>query len=414
MEIHKIPGGVTAAKGFSAASCAAGIKYQGRTDMAMLFCDVPCRVSGTFTSNVVKAAPVKWDMQVVKGGKGAQAVVVNSGIANAGTGKEGMTLCEKTAKAVGALLGIPAEYVLIGSTGVIGPNIELGKLVSGAEKLKAALSSSLEAGTDASRAIMTTDTVNKEFAYEFPLPDGNGGSVKAHIGGMSKGSGMIHPNMCTMLAYLTTDAAISQQMLDKAVHTVIPDTFNMISVDGDTSTNDTFLLLADGLAGNREIACEDESYALFLSALFAICRDLAMKMAADGEGATKLIETHVFGADTKENARILARSVVSSSLVKAMIFGKDANCGRVLCALGYAGVSFDPDLIRIDLIGKNEQVCFYKDAHVQEFDEEKALRILNEDAIHFSVDMAMGESEATAWGCDLTYDYVRINGDYRS
>ena len=415
MEIRSIPGGVTAAKGFSAASCAAGIKYQGRTDMAMVYSEAPCRVSGTFTSNMVKAAPVKWDMVVVQGKKPVQAVVVNSGIANAGTGKEGMTLCEKTAQAVGALFSIPAEAVLIGSTGVIGPNIPLDKLAAGAEILKGKLSPSIEAGTEASRAIMTTDTVNKEFACAFELPAASGeGTVTAHLGGMSKGSGMIHPNMCTMLAYLTTDAAISQEMLDKAVHTVIPDTFNMISVDGDTSTNDTFLLLANGLSGSAEICAEDESYAVFLEALYSICRSLAVKMAADGAGASKLIETHVYGADSVKNAKTLAKSVVCSSLVKAMIFGKDANCGRILCALGYAGVEFDPDTIRIDLIGQSEMVCFYDEGKVLEFDEEKALRILNEDKIHIDVDMRMGGAEATAWGCDLTYDYVRINGDYRS
>ncbi len=415
MEIKSIPGGVTAAKGFSAASCAAGIKYQGRTDMAMVYSSAPCLVSGTFTSNMVKAAPVLWDKAVVEGKKPVQAVVVNSGIANAGTGKVGMTLCEQTAQAVGALFAIPAEAVLIGSTGVIGPNIPLDKLTAGAKLLKERLSDSLEAGTEASRAIMTTDTVNKEFACAFTLPDASGeGTVTVHLGGMSKGSGMIHPNMCTMLAYLTTDAQISQELLDKAVHTVIPDTFNMISVDGDTSTNDTFLLLANGLAGNAAITQEDESYRIFLDALYSICRKLAMKMAADGEGATKLIETHVYGADTTANAKILAKSVVCSSLVKAMIFGKDANCGRILCALGYAGVTFDPDAIRIDLIGESEAVCFFDDGRVLEFDEEKALRILNEEKIHISVDMRMGKAEATAWGCDLTYDYVRINGDYRS
>ena len=262
---------------------------------------------------------------------------------------------------------------------------------------------------------MTTDTVNKEFAVEFFLPSADGsGDVPVRVGGMSKGSGMIHPNMCTMLGYLTTDCAIDQALLQKALSTVVPDTFNMISVDGDTSTNDTLLLLANGQAGNKPVTQEDESYALFLKALFLICRDLAVRMAGDGEGATKLIEMRVYNADTKENARALAKSVIGSSLVKAMVFGKDANCGRILCALGYAGPAFDPEKIEVFLHGEKETLCFYTDGCVQDFDEEKALAILSESQARFSCDMHMGDQEATAWGCDLTYDYVKINGDYRS
>jgi len=231
---------------------------------------------------------------------------------------------------------------------------------------------------------------------------------------MSKGSGMIHPNMCTMLAYLSTDCAIDRALLQKALSTVVTDTFNMISVDGDTSTNDTLLVMASGLAENRPITEEDESYRLFCEALFTVCRELAIRMAGDGEGATHLIETRVIHADTKDNARVLARSVVASSLVKAMIYGKDANCGRVLCALGYAGPAFDPAVITIDLVGEKDSLCFYKDGCVQTFDEDKALALLSEHDIRFLCDMHMGDEEATAWGCDLTYDYVKINGDYRT
>ena len=414
MSMRKIPGGVTAAKGFRAACCAAGIKYQGRTDMAMICSEVPCAAAGTFTSNRVKAAPVVWDQQVVYQAKRAQAVVVNAGIANAATGKEGLILCEQTAAHTAQALGIPADAVLLGSTGVIGPQIPAEKLAAGVDQMKKTLSASLEAGTAASRAIMTTDTVNKEFAVAFDLPAAEGGSVTVHLGGMSKGSGMIHPNMCTMLGYLTTDCQIDQALLQKALSAVVPDTFNMISVDGDTSTNDTLLILANGLAGNRPIAEEDESYRIFCEALFSVCRDLAVKMAGDGEGATRLMEMRVYNADTKENARILARSVIASSLVKAMVFGKDANCGRILCALGYAGPAFDPEKIEVYMCGEGETVCFYRDGRVQDFDEETALRILSGKAVHFSCDMKMGDQEATAWGCDLTYDYVRINGDYRS
>ena len=413
--ISKIPGGVTAAKGFSAACCAAGIKYQNRTDMAMLFSGAPCAVAGVFTSNKVKAAPVLWDRKIVTSGGPAQAVVVNAGIANAATGKTGLDLCRGTAEHAGKVLSIPAEFVLLGSTGVIGPNIPLDRITAGVSAMSETLSDTLEAGTAASKAIMTTDTVNKEIAVEFDLPAKSGeGTVTVRLGGMCKGSGMIHPNMCTMLAYLTTDCAIRRDLLQKALSAVVQDTFNMITVDGDTSTNDTLLVMANGLSGNRCISEEDESYNVFCEALFTVCRALAVRMAGDGEGATHLVEMRVYNADTKENARILARSVVASSLVKAMIFGRDANCGRILCALGYAGPDFDPAVIELYLHGERETVCFYRDGCVQAFNEDKAAAILGEKEVRFSCDMKMGSAEATAWGCDLTYDYVKINGDYRS
>ena len=415
MKIRKITGGFTAAKGFKAASCEAGIKYQNRRDMALLFTDVPCALAGTFTSNKVKAAPVLWDMGIVKAGKPVRAVVVNTGIANAGTGEEGMRLCSETAKHTAEILGISANEVLVGSTGVIGPNVPLDRIIAGVTAMADQLSDSAEAATLASKAIMTTDTVNKEYAVEFDLPAASGeGAVTVRLGGMSKGSGMIHPNMCTMLGYLGTDCAIDPVLLQKALSAVIKDTFNMITVDGDTSTNDTLLVLANGLAGNRRIETADESYAVFREALFTVCRTLAVKMAGDGEGATHLVEMRVYNADTKENARILARSVVGSSLVKAMIFGRDANCGRILCALGYAGPDFDPAVIELYLHGEKEDVCFYRDGCVQEFDEEKAAAILAEKEVRFSCDMKAGSEEATAWGCDLTHEYVTINGDYRS
>ena len=413
--ISKIPGGVTAAKGFKAACCAAGIKYQGRTDMAMIACDVPCAVAGTFTTNLVKAAPVIWDMDVVYREKHAQAVVVNAGIANAATGKPGLDLCRITAECASESLHIPVSSVLLGSTGVIGPNIPADRITYGVTQMAASLSDSREAGTLASKAIMTTDTVNKEFAVTFDLPAADGaGTVTVHLGGMSKGSGMIHPNMSTMLGYVTTDCAIDQALLQQALSAVVRDTFNMITVDGDTSTNDTLLVLASGLAGNRPIDKADENYGLFCEALFSVCRDLAVTMAGDGEGATHMIEMRVCNADTKENAQVLARSVVGSSLVKAMVYGKDANCGRILCALGYAGPKFDPAVIELYLVGKQDTVCFYRDGHVQDFDEDLALSIMSKHDVRFTADMKMGCSEATAWGCDLTYDYVKINGDYRS
>ena len=412
--IRKIPGGVTAAKGFKAACCAAGIKYQGRTDMAMIACDVPCAVAGTFTSNLVKAAPVVWDMDVVYKAKQAQAVVVNAGIANAATGEPGMNLCRQTAEFTGEMLGIPASHVLLGSTGVIGPNIPLDRITGDVKQLVPALSGSRQAGTAASKAIMTTDTVNKEFAVEFDLPAPDGSKVTVRLGGMSKGSGMIHPNMCTMLGYITTDCAVSQELLQQALSEVVPATFNMITVDGDTSTNDTLVVLASGLAGNTPITAKDSSWELLRDALHSVCHDLAVLMAGDGEGATHLVQMTVKGADTLENARILAKSVVGSSLVKAMIYGKDANCGRILCALGYAGPKFDPAIIELYLDGKQNSVCFYKNGCVQDFDEDLALQIMSEHDVCFTADMKMGDQEATAWGCDLTYDYVKINGDYRS
>ena len=331
--------------------------------------------------------------------------IVNSGIANAGTGREGLELCEKTAEAAAKTLGIPKDSVLIGSTGVIGMQIDIARIERGIELLSAALSDSPEAGTAASKAIMTTDTVNKEFACEIELPAESGeGTVTVTLGGMSKGSGMIHPNMCTMLGYITTDCAIEKSLLQKALGEIVADTFNMISVDGDTSTNDTLLVLANGEAKNLEITEEDGSYRLFYDALFALCRDLAVKMASDGEGATKLIESQVIRMDTVENAKILAKSVITSSLVKAMIFGKDANCGRLLCALGYAGPEFDPDKVEIHMIGEQGEILFCSGGKV----------LGSEDKVCFLSDMKMGEASATAWGCDLTYDYVSINADYRS
>lgn len=411
----KINGSITAAKGFEAASCAAGIKYEGRTDMAMIYSTAPCTVAGTFTSNIVKAAPVIWDRNIVSEGNTVRAVVVNSGIANAATGKAGMAICEKTAEVTAKVLGIDKKEVLIGSTGVIGMQIPLDRIEAGVKMLSETKEASLDAGTKASKAIMTTDTVNKETAYEIELPASDGkGMVKAVIGGMSKGSGMIHPNMCTMLGYITTDAAIDKSLLQEALREIVKDTFNMISVDGDTSTNDTLLVLSNGLSGNQEIKEKDASYQIFYEALYQVCRDLAIKMASDGEGATKLVTSIVLHMDTKENARLLARSVIHSSLVKAMIYGKDANCGRVLCALGYAGCEFDPDKVSVILKGKQDAVVFCEEGVVLSFDEERALKILNEEEIILISDMHMGEEEATAWGCDLTHEYVDINADYRS
>ncbi len=408
--MKKIEGGVTAAKGFEAASAAAHIKYEGRTDMAMVYSEAPCVTAGTFTTNVVKAAPVIWDRDLVYSGAAAHAVIVNSGIANACTGREGMEYCRQTAQEAAKCLGIDENSVLVGSTGVIGFQLPIDRIRDGVRKLAASKSSGIEAGTAAAKAIMTTDTVHKETAYEFEA-----GGKKAVIGGMSKGSGMIHPNMCTMLAYVTTDAAIEKSLLQKALSEIVQETFNMISVDGDTSTNDTLLVLANGLAGNDVIKDEDSAdYKEFYEALRAVCKELAMKMAGDGEGCTKLIETRVIHADTLENARVLAKSVITSSLTKAAVYGRDANWGRVLCALGYSGAQFDPDKCDLYFGEGEEQILIFTNGSAADYREEKATELLSGEKVVIVADMHMGEAEAVAWGCDLTYDYVKINADYRS
>ena len=378
-------------------------------DMALIYSSAPCNVAGTFTTNVVKAAPVLWDKQIVENSLYAQAVVVNAGIANACTGKQGMDYCAEEAKKAAALLNIPENAVLVGSTGVIGKQLPMDRICAGIEKLAAAKDASIEAGTTASKAIMTTDTVNKEIAVTIEL---DGKTVT--VGGMSKGSGMIHPNMCTMLAYITTDAAISKKMLQEALSTSVVDTFNMISVDGDTSTNDTCLVLANGLAGNEEITAKGEAYDKFLEALNYVNTYLARTMAGDGEGATALFETVVYNADTKQNARTLAKSVICSSLTKAAIYGHDANWGRILCALGYSGVQFDPENVTLYFESKAGKLKIYENGLDVGYSEEEATKILSEPEVTVLVDMNMGDETATAWGCDLTYDYVKINADYRS
>lgn len=407
--MKKIDGGVTAAKGYKAAATAAGIKYQNRTDMAMVYSEVPATIAGTFTTNVFKAAPVIWDRNIVKNIGKAQAIVVNSGIANACTGTEGDMLCQKTADAAAEALGIEADAVLLGSTGVIGMQLPIDRMQAGARTLAAQLKSGLEAGTEAAQAIMTTDTHKKEIAYELEI-----GGKTVTIGGMAKGSGMIHPNMCTMLAYVTTDAAISHEMLQKAVSEIVVDSFNMISVDGDTSTNDTLLVLANGMAGNDEITAEGADYEKLYEGLNAVCTTLAKEMAADGEGATKLMESIVLGADTKENARILAKSVVCSSLTKAAMYGCDANWGRELCALGYSSVQFDPMKVEMSFKSGDQEILIFKDGAGVDYSEEEASKLLENDHVQIISKMNMGTESATAWGCDLTYDYVKINADYRS
>lgn len=407
--MKQIKGGVTAAKGYEAASTAAGIKYQGRTDMALIYSQVPCVSAGTFTTNVVKAAPVKWDRQIVDSGAGVQAVIVNSGIANACTGEEGMGYCKETAEAAAKALNIDAAGVLVGSTGVIGMQLPMQKLVDGIQVLAGKKAEGLQSGHDAALAIMTTDTVEKEMAVEIEI-----GGKTVTIGGMSKGSGMIHPNMCTMLAFITTDAAITKEALQKALSEDVEDTYNMISVDGDTSTNDTAILLANGLAGNQEITYASPEYETFKEALHMVNETLAKKMAGDGEGATALFEVKVVGAESIKQAKTLAKSVVCSNLTKAAIAGHDANWGRILCAMGYSGAQFDPEKVDLYFESKAGKIQIIENGVAVDYSEEEATKILSEDAVTAIADVKMGDCTATAWGCDLTYDYIKINADYRS
>ena len=407
--MKQIKGGVTAAKGYEAASTAAGIKYQGRTDMALIYSQVPCVSAGTFTTNVVKAAPVKWDRQIVDSGAGVQAVVVNSGIANACTGEEGMGYCKETAEAAAKALNIDAAGVLVGSTGVIGMQLPMQKLVDGIQVLAGKKAEGLQSGHDAALAIMTTDTVEKEMAVEIEI-----GGKTVTIGGMSKGSGMIHPNMCTMLAFITTDAAITKEALQKALSEDVEDTYNMISVDGDTSTNDTAILLANGLAGNQEITYASPEYETFKEALHMVNETLAKKMAGDGEGATALFEVKVVGAESIKQAKTLAKSVVCSNLTKAAIAGHDANWGRILCAMGYSGVQFDPEKVDLFFESKAGKLQIIENGVATGYSEEVATKILSEPEITATADIKMGDYSATAWGCDLTHEYININADYRS
>ncbi len=404
-----IDGGVTAATGFRAASTAAGIKYKDRKDMALIYSEKPCKAAGTFTTNIVKAAPVKWDQQVVKESDFAQAIVVNAGIANACTGAEGYGYCRETAQAAAKALAVPEDAVLVASTGVIGMQLPMEKLREGIAAMAPCLGSSREDAAEAARAIMTTDTKPKEVAVQLEI-----GGKTVTVGGMCKGSGMIHPNMCTMLAFITTDLAISRGLLQEALSQDIKDTYNMISVDGDTSTNDTVLLLANGMAGNPEITEKNADYDAFCQALNAVDKVLAKKMAGDGEGCTALFEVKVIGAESKEQAVVLSKSVITSNLTKAAIFGHDANWGRILCAMGYSGAWFDPDKVALFFESQAGKIPIIQDGVALDYSEEEAARILSQPEVTVVIDVKMGDATATAWGCDLTFDYVKINADYRS
>lgn len=404
-----IEGGVTAAKGFEAAATAAKIKYQDRTDMALIYSVKPCKTAGTFTTNIVQAAPVKWDKEIVRSGQKSQAVIVNSGIANACTGEEGISYCRETAREAASALGIDEKGVLVGSTGVIGMQLPIDRIKAGVQALAKEKRANAESGSEAAEAIMTTDTVKKEAAVTFEI-----GGKTVTIGGMSKGSGMIHPNMCTMLAFITTDAKISKKALQAALSSDVEDTYNMISVDGDTSTNDTVLLLANGMADNKKIRIGTPEFEKFKEALHYVNETLAKKMAGDGEGATALFEAKIIGAGTKNQAKILAKSIVCSNLTKAAIAGHDANWGRILCAMGYSGAEFDPEKVDLYFESAAGKLKIIENGTAVDYSEEKATEILSQPEVTAIADIKEGGETASAWGCDLTHEYISINADYRS
>jgi len=406
--MKEIKGGVTAALGFKASGVAAGLKKNGVLDVAMITSDTPAVAALMTTSNAVKAAPVLWDNAIVRTkGKAIRAIVANSGNANACTGQQGLKDAETTAAETAKRIGCETEQVFVSSTGVIGVPLPVDKIVGGLDALVAGLSK--EGWDTASRAILTTDTVAKTLAVEVTV-DGQA----VHIGGMAKGSGMICPNMATMLSFVTTDAVVDPGVLQEMLAAITRNTYNMMSVDGDMSTNDTVVVLANGQAGNGVLTKDHPDYQAFYDALYFINETLAKSIVRDGEGANKLIEMSVEGMDTEENARILAKAAINSSLVKTAIFGEDANWGRVLSSIGAAGVAFDPVTVSLWFASTAGKIKLLEKGSPIPFDEDTAAAILKENEIQITVDMAMGAAGATAWGCDLSYEYVKINGEYRT
>ena len=423
-EIKFIEGGVCAAQGFTANGVLCKIKASRTTnDTALIYSEKPCSAAGVFTQNRVKAESVKLSKKNISNGR-IQAVIANSGNANCCTGEQGASVARKMAELAANATGCSADDVIVCSTGVIGAQLPVEKIEAKIDELAKGLSK--EGHKEARIAIMTTDTKYKECAVQFTV-----GGKLCKMGTMCKGSGMIHINLGTMLSFITTDCAISPAMIEKALRESIKGTYNCVSVDGDTSTNDTLVLLANGMAGNPEITSEGADFDAFLAALNKLNRVMAMKIAADGEGATRLVQCTVNGAKTVEDARGLAKEVISSSLVKAAMFGADANFGRFLCAMGYSGIDFDPEKTNIWFTSKSNAKRYFEDndnfeVHGEnsvkvyengvplEFDEELAKKIMSEEAVEILVQCGDGQASGTAWGCDLTYDYVKINGDYRT
>lgn len=401
---------ITSPKGFYAAGYYAGLKKnKDKKDMALIYSEVPAVTAGTFTRNKVKAAPVKWGQKLITEQETASAVIINSGVANACTGAQGMDNCIAMAAATGMALGVSTEQVLVASTGVIGVQLPMEKINNGITELVKLKSKDAQSAEDAAMAILTTDTVKKEKTVSLEIA-----GKKVTISGIAKGSGMIHPNMGTMLSFITTDAAISKELLQEAVYDSVQDTFNMISVDGDTSTNDTEFVMANGKAGNPPIVEKNQDFDIFYKALSEVNTYLAKAIAADGEGATKLFEVKVVNAPTKEDAKLLSKAVVCSSLTKAAIFGEDANWGRIFCAMGYSGADINPETSDIYLESEFGRSQLVDNGLATDYSEEQATKILSANYVSCLIDVKAGQEKATAWGCDLTYDYVKINGDYRS
>ena len=409
MQYKEVAGGICAPKGFAAAGVHCGIRanHAEKYDLALIKAEVRCAAAGVYTTNKVCGAPIKVDRAHLKDGY-AQAILVNSGNANT-CAANGVALAEECCALVGEALHIPAEDVLPASTGVIGQPMVIDPFARGIPAAAAKLAATAQGSTDAATAIMTTDTHKKEYAIQFEL-----GGKTCTVGAIGKGSGMIAPNMATMLAFYTTDAAVSPALLEKALKTVVPGTYNQMSVDLDTSTNDTLLLLASGLAGNEPVVTEGPEYDKFLAALGAVAEHMCALHASDGEGATHLITCEVTHAPTHEIARAVAKSVVCSNLFKAAVFGRDANWGRILCAIGYTPGDFSIDKVSVRIASKAGEVFVCENAAYHPFSEDEAYAVLGEHDILVKVDMGTGEASGKAWGCDLTYDYVKINGDYRT
>jgi glutamate N-acetyltransferase/amino-acid N-acetyltransferase len=401
-----IDGGVCAAKGFTAGGIHCGIrKNKDKKDLSLIYSEVPAASAAVYTTNLVKGAPLAVTKKHISDGF-AQAIICNSGNANT-CNADGMEIAEKMSALTADALGIKSDDIVVASTGVIGEKLDITPIAQGIPGLVKSLKQ--DGSADAAEGIMTTDTVKKEVAVEFEI-----GGKTCRIGGIAKGSGMIHPNMATMLVFITTDAAISPDMLQKALSGDIKNTFNMVSVDGDTSTNDMVTVLANGMAGNEEITCEGENFCVFMKALNTVTMNLCRRIAGDGEGATKLLECRVSGAADEQTAKTVAKSVICSSLLKAAMFGADANWGRVLCAIGYSGADVDPDKIDVAFRSSKGEIKVCENGAGIPFSEETAKEILLQKEIEILINLNSGEFSSVAWGCDLTYDYVKINGDYRT
>lgn len=405
MNIYEVENSITAPEGFLASGIHCGLKKK-KKDLALIYSEVPCVSAGVYTSNKVKGAPILVCKEHLENNT-AQAIICNSGNANTCNGDDGLGKAKKMAELQGKALNINTEDVLVASTGVIGVPLNIEAIEAGIPKLTKSLSK--DGATDACTAIMTTDTVKKELAVQFIIDN-----KTVTIGSISKGSGMIEPNMCTMLSFITTDISINPTLLKEALTEAVNVSYNRVSVDGDMSTNDTVLILANGLANNSTINKKDDNYYKFLEALKYVTTKLSKQVAKDGEGATKLIECKIIGATTLDNALKLSKSVINSSLVKTAIFGCDANWGRILCALGYANVPFNPDKVNVYFESSKGSILVCKNGSSVNFDEDIALKILKEDEILIKVELNMGDAEVSTWGCDLSYEYVKINGEYRS